>query len=444
MRKKLKAGVAITEISPEEGVELAGYPHCPRYNTGVHDPLYASCIYLDDSVTRLAIVAMDLLFYSKKYVKEMRRRISQKSGISETNIMFCCSHTHSGPWAAGRLDLEALENGLKLDMNYINDLNNKLETMVLNACSNTFEAQIGVEKGYCGREQGVGGNRRNPEGPADPEVCVIGVQDIFGQWKGCLVCYALHPTLIHSESTVVSADYPAYIRKYLMWAKPGMVSLFSQGTSGDQSSRYFRDGQNFEEASRIGTIIGVEVGKVLDGMKMLSNIDLIIKSMETDLELRVYPGRRTAEENVKKAGERLDSLRSSKASYIDIRNAELKLLGAEDILGYIILQEKGITPDLLVDELPMEIQVIGIGEARVITIQGELFVDIGLKIKNKSPFKRTFVIELANGAAPGYIYTKEAITEGGYETDTSMLGDGCAEIIVSSALRLLNTTVEKK
>jgi len=58
----LKAGASIVDISPKKGIELAGYPHYLRHNTGIHDPLYASCIFLDDGITKLAIVCMDILF----------------------------------------------------------------------------------------------------------------------------------------------------------------------------------------------------------------------------------------------------------------------------------------------------------------------------------------------------------------------------------------------
>ena len=438
MSNKLKAGVSIIDISPEKGVELAGYPHCPRLNTGVHDPLHASCIFLDNGQTKLVIVAMDLLMYSKKYVRSLRKQISDKTGILPGNILICCSHTHSAPWTSGRLDLEALEKGLATDDAYVSWLESRLVSMVVEACSSPFDAQIGVSKGICGGEQGVGGNRRDPGGAADKEVCVIGVKDTNGIWRGCLVCYALHPTVLHSDNTLVSADYPAYIRKHLKWAKPGMITLFSQGTSGNQSTRYFRDGQNYEEACRIGTTIGVEAARVLDSMDLTEETGLLIQSIETDLPLREYIDKETAVNNVKEAEEKLALLRASNGSYIDIRNAELKLLGAEDILGYIILQEKGIKPSLLTDELPYEIQVIGIGNARIVCLQGEAFVEIGLEIKKRSPFAETFVISLSNGVAPGYVYTAEALDFGGYETDTSMLGPGSAKTIVEKAVKLLN------
>lgn len=437
----LKAGVSIVDISPVRGHELAGYPHCPRYNTGIHDPLYAGCIYLEDDKTRLAIITMDLLFYSKKYVSESRKRIAELTGIPGENIMICCSHTHSSPWAAGRLDLEALEKGAGADQPYVAELQEKLDKLVLEACSSTFDSKVGLSKGHCGREQGVGGNRRNPDGPADPEVCVLGVQDMRGTWRGCLVVYALHPTVIQSESTVVTADYPGYIRRYMKFSKPGMITLFAQGTSGDQSTRYFRDGQNFEEACRIGTSIGMEAGRVLDNMKLSPTAELVVKSMEVDLELRTLPDKNVAQENVRKAETALERLKGENAPYVDVRTAELKLLGAEDILGYVLLREKGIKPDLLADDLPAEVQLIGIGGRRMIGLPGEVFVEYGMKIKRDSPFSETFVVELANGALPGYVYTPSALMEGGYETDTSMLSERCGDILTGAALKLLKATL---
>ena len=119
----LKAGMAITDISPEKGEELGGYPHYPRHNTGVHDPLQAAAMYLNNGTEEIALVTLDLLFYSKKHVKEVRERVRQACGIPENHVMISCSHTHSGPWAAGRLDIESLEAGAQQPEEYVKSLN---------------------------------------------------------------------------------------------------------------------------------------------------------------------------------------------------------------------------------------------------------------------------------------------------------------------------------
>ena len=441
MIKPLKAGVSIIDISPEKGIELAGYPHYLRHNTGIHDPLYASCIFLDDGTTKLAIVCMDILFFSKVYVKEVRSRVSSKINIPAENIMISCSHTHSGPWASGRLDLEGLKKGLKPDTSYVLSLKDKLVDLINCAYSNTFEAKIGIDKGICGKERGIGGNRRDPDGLTDPEVWIIGIKDGKDNWRACLVKYSLHPTIIHEESTVVTADYPGYIRKYLAKTKPEIVFLFAQGTSGDQSTRYFRKGQTFKEAERIGFEIGKVADNVLDSMKFRSDISLIVKSEEVDVELKELPTKEEAEAEVKGTKSTLDRLKKENASYIKIQNANLKNLGAECNLGYIELKNKGIDIELEVNELPTEIQVIGIGDSRIVTLSGEIFVEFGLNIQENSLFKNTFIIELANGCLPGYVCTEEACAEGGYEVDTSMLTANSGDIIIKTALKLLKETM---
>lgn len=434
---RLTAGTAIMEISPGEGIELAGYPHFLRRSTGVHDPLYASCMMLDDGDTRLAIVAMDLLFFSKRHVREIRERLDASGVIPGKNVMFCCSHTHSGPWAAGRLDLEALERGLGQDERYVSGLNDTLYSVVVKACGEVFDAKIGVGAGFCGRERGVGGNRRDPEGPADPSVNVLAVRDASGAWRACLVGYALHPTLLHGESTAVSADYPGYVRAHLNRAFPGMNVLFAQGTSGNQSTRYFRSGQSFGEACRIGTAIGEEALNVLNGLEPAADTKLSVRSAEMEPELRRYPDRSEAEKKVIESREALERLKAGNAPYIDVRNAELRLLGAEDILGYVLMDERGAKPELLRDELPLELQAFRIGNACILGLQGEAFVEYGLEIKRRSPFAQTIVFELANGAAPGYIYTRESLADGGYETDTSMLGPDTGDRLVETSIGLL-------
>jgi neutral ceramidase len=437
MEHGLSAGTAVTEISPPIGVELAGYPHFPRYNTGVHDPLYASCLYLQHGDDRLALVAMDLLFLSKRLVLDAKQAISARTGISEDHLLFFCSHTHSGPWTSGRLDLEALEKDLKPDPDYIRLLLARLEDLVAQASAHPFEAWLGYGSGTCGRERGVGGNRRDPDGPCDPQVQAVGVRDATGAWRACFTGYALHPTLLHGESTLVSADYPAFVRKYLSWSKPGMVLLFAQGTSGNQSSRYFRDGQNFEEACRIGTTIGLEVDRVLDGMTPLAVQGLSVRRGAVDADLRALPSVGDAEAAVSDARARLEDLTRQGASYLDRRNAELKLLGAEDLLGYAIFARRGKGLPILVDEMPLDVTVARIGDLRIVGMQGEIFTEFGLEIKRRSPVAPTMVLELCNGAAPGYVYTREALAEGGYETDTSLLGPDCGDRFVEKALELL-------
>jgi hypothetical protein len=77
-----------------------------------------------------------------------------------------------------------------------------------------------------------------------------------------------------------------------------------------------------------------------------------------------------------------------------------------------------------------------VGDVAFVGLGGEVFHEIGSAIKAASPFRHTFVITHCNGAA-GYLPTKEAYPEGGYEVETSPFGPAAAEAVVREAVRLL-------
>ncbi|MCL1792557.1 MAG: neutral/alkaline non-lysosomal ceramidase N-terminal domain-containing protein [Oscillospiraceae bacterium] len=419
----LYAGTSIVDISPCKGVQLAGYPHCPRPNTGVHDPLYAACLYLSDGNSDIALVTLDLLYLGKQHVKKIR----EKTGKT---VMFAASHTHSGPWASEALASEHAE-GICANGEYIEALADKLCRLIDKAASETFEAQIGAAAGSCGAAQGVGGNRREKGGICDPSVNVLAVRDLSGAVRACLVNYALHPTFLHAENTLVTADYPGYIRRYFSFAYPGAVALFAQGASGDQSSRYHRVAQDFEEAARVGTTIAAEAARCVDNMAFCDAAPIKVKSEEIDLPLRRFLPLAEAKENLERAQTEFAAARN--ADYITMRNAELALFGAENALTFAKMQKEGFVSG----ELPCEIQTVSIGDTLIVGIQGELFVSYAIDIKAASSAAKTFVFEVTNGALPGYVYTKEAEKEGGYEVGTSMLSPLSGEKIVDRVKKMM-------
>jgi neutral ceramidase len=440
----LVSGISRADISPGLGLQLQGYPHCLRHNTGIHDPLYATCIYIGRGDTKIAIVALDLSNYPKKYIKNIRKKISRHTDIPGGNVMICCSHTHSGPATKLRANLDDYDKDIPPDGQYLEEVERKIISTIIDAGNNSFEARIGIGKGHCGKEKNIGGNRNDPDGVCDPDVYVLGISDKEGRLRSCLVKYSLHPTLLHSESTLVSADYPAYLKSYIEKNKPGSIALFAQGISGNQSTRYFRNGQTFEDAERVGETIAMEALDVLDKVEYMDDLELSVDSIEVELEIRDLPPKETAEERVRSAKRKLEQIKSDDSDYIDIRNAELRLLGAENILCYTTLLENNAVEQLNLDELPAEIQLFGIGDARIVGIQGELFTEYGLDIISGSPFENTILIGLANGILPGYLCTEEAYKDNTYEAGASLLTPESGRIILKEALRLLRKSSRGK
>ena len=63
--------------------------------------------------------------------------------------------------------------------------------------------------------------------------------------------------------------------------------------------------------------------------------------------------------------------------------------------------------------------------------------EIGMAIKEASPFEHTFVITHCNGAA-GYLPTRDAYIEGGYEVRSSPFAPSAAEKVVKKAVEMLH------
>src|SRR5262249_38653267 len=87
--------------------------------------------------------------------------------------------------------------------------------------------------------------------------------------------------------------------------------------------------------------------------------------------------------------------------------------------------------------LEVEVQVIALGdELAWVSLPGEIFVELGLAIKQDSPFRRTIIAELADGAI-GYIPARRAYAQGNYEVISARCAEGSGERLVDAALRLL-------
>jgi hypothetical protein len=84
------------------------------------------------------------------------------------------------------------------------------------------------------------------------------------------------------------------------------------------------------------------------------------------------------------------------------------------------------------------VQVIAIGnEVAWVSLPGEVFVELGLAIKKRSPFPRTFIVELANENI-GYIPDRRSYAEGNYEPESARCAAGSGEKLVDVAVGLLN------
>jgi neutral ceramidase len=89
----------------------------------------------------------------------------------------------------------------------------------------------------------------------------------------------------------------------------------------------------------------------------------------------------------------------------------------------------------------LKLQTIVVDDLAIVAVPCEVFAEIGLEIKRRSPFKTTFVIELANGYN-GYLPTPKQHALGGYETwrsGWSYLETEASTTITETTLEMLNS-----
>jgi hypothetical protein len=263
----------------------------------------------------------------------------------------------------------------------------------------------------------------------------MGIQDTLGGWLAVWVKYSLHPTILQVDNTLVSADYPGAIRAYLARTRPGVPMMFAQGSTGDQSSRYFRKDQSFDEVDRFGTAIGREADRVLDTLEMTDHVCLGVRSREVTPEWKELPSVQELEERIAQYWEQLRRLEKENAPYVQRQTCYLDRLGTEYTLAHARLKERG-EPFPWAEEIPAEIQVIRIGSACLVGLPGEVFVEYTLAIENRSPLQPTFAVTCANGLLPGYVVSEEAAGKKVFEAGVSLMKPSMGGLLVETSLEL--------
>jgi neutral ceramidase len=430
----LLAGAAEIDITPGDSQFLFGYPHVKRYSTGVHDPLYCSALVVKSTKECVAFVTCDVIFVDKEIVAEARGRIQGTSSVPPENVFISTTHTHSGPITVDHASNEGDPVVPRADVQYRAKLIDAIVEAVVTASRRLVPGKIGLGVGDA---TGVGTNRRDPTGPADMTVPILYVTDADDAPLACMIVCSMHPTVLHEDSTEVSADFPGYARGYVKREYVGENTpfLYHTGPAGNQSPRHVTKGNTFAEAKRLGEIVGTSVVDVLASIELRDDIEVEAVAKEIELRPRVFPPVGEAEASLKAATTKLDRLRASDAPPTEVRTAEVDWFGAEETLTLSRLADEGRLEAYIKRCMPAEVMVASIGPWHFVGIPGELFIEYSLEIKQRCA--DSFIVSLANGELQGYIVTEEAVALGGYESSNALFHHSSGDTLVSAALELL-------
>jgi len=453
----LRVGVAETDITPPVGFPIAGYYH-ERLADGVVDPLKAKAIVFRDTTTEAALVVCDLIGIATDLSRAVRQRASEKTGIPAANIVITATHSHTAPDYMKELFLKLGNEGQEpLRSAYIEKLINGPVEAIVKAHAAAKPAAL--ECGSATQTTPVSFNRRsvmrdgsvrtwvshdNPDvvrtaGPIDPEIALLAVRDADGKPLGILSNFALHLDTVGGMKW--SADYPFFIEQTLRKATGSeVVSIFGTGCCGDINHVNPRSKER-NKADVIGNSIGESIQKQLGQLKRLERADLVVKSRCVRLPLQDATQEEVANSikildaaKRKEKVEFLEHVTAYKKLILDqLRHRESHANTAEHITWGLSRSLAGIG-----ETLPVDVTVITLGsDVAIVCLPGEVFVELGLAIKQGSPFRTTLVIELANHVETIYVPHRAAYAGGSYEVTNSNLQPGAGEMLVETALSLL-------
>lgn len=431
----LMAGAAQINITPRKSLHLAGYPFATRNSTGVHDPLLSTALYITDGITPVIFIGNDVIFTGKATVARVRRQIAQQTGVPAANILISATHTHSGPitvpFTAGSHD--ALLP--KPDDDFLQEMEAGMVAAACKAYEQAVPAKIGLA---VANAAGIGTNRLDPDGPTDLEVPVMIARTVnSGKPIAVMLICNMHPTVLHEDSTVYSGDFPGLARQFLqqeLLTIPCPV-LHHTGASGNQSPRYVTRGNTLAEAKRLGSILAHAVANTFDRIQYTSDITTRVSQHFVDLPKKVFPNGATAKAQVEKTKLQLETLQREGKSPQAIRTAEVNWFGAVELAHLCELSAQGSLDTVYQNCLPAEVQVIHIGPWCFVGWPGEIFIEYALQIKQQ--YRNVFMITLANGELQGYIVTKQAAEQGGYEASNAIFDYTSGDALVATTLRAL-------
>lgn len=442
-QQQFRAGAATSNITPWLGISSNGGMQ-DRVPQHVHDELHARALVLDDGQTRLALVTVDSCMVPRQILDAAKKLVHEHTALPIENMLMSATHTHTAGTAAPVFQSEA-------DSEYQLFLTRRIADSVRIALNNLEPARVGWGIGkvpqhvfnrrwkmkpdtippnpFGGTDQvkmnpAVGSpDLVEPAGPTDPELAIISVRALDGRPIALLANYSLHYVGAGHFSADYFGAFADRIRQLLDADRqdPPFVGMLSNGTSGNINNIDFRRQRPadppFAKMKAVANDVATEALRVSNTISYQDWVPLAVRQTEIELGVR----RPTAEER-------------DRAQQIMAKAQGPAMRTLEEIYARETVLISQYPP-----KVPVILQALMIGDLAIAAIPCEVFVEIGLEIKKKSPFATTFTTSLANGYN-GYLPTPEHHRLGGYETwraRSSYLEVDASSRIVEQQLELL-------
>ncbi len=429
----LTAGFARRDITPAIGGPALYGVTC--FIDQIWDPLEVTALVLDDGEERVAIAGCDISEILEHPYREMTAEIGQAIGVRPERVWLNSSHTHSAPYLTTELQQLLDPYGLiAVDYDYVDQVCRALTEAMREASERAEPASLSIGRG---RVERVASNRRVKlpdgktihryarapvewrrleEGLIDPDATVIRFDRKDGSTLGAIATYSCHPTAAGGDlHEWVSADLVGVaVRK----VEPtlGAPILFMQGCAGDIGTGKWTEGTPAEDTQRMGERLAAGMLSALGSAQPVELGPLRAAEKRVDLELDPFPPLAEMEERLKKAAE-------------------------GGVSGEVVAAGDALVVARRAEEIrrPL-VGALSIGDLAISLLPGEVFLRLGLHIRDASPFQHTLV-SAYNNVSLQYIPTADQFPEGEFEIAGGWryVSPGQGERLAAGAAQLLSS-----
>ena len=264
--------------------------------------------------------------------------------------------------------------------------------------------------------------RAEPEGVIDPQLSLLSFwivkpsndgQPAAEQPVALLSYYACHPQSYY-RTGIPSPDFPGIARFVRGQSLPEALLVHFNGAGGNIGAGKYNDGA---KENRMTLAL-----RLADGMKQA--LDATEKFPLDNAEI----------------GWQNTPVKLPAAAHLD-RSKLVEAIKTEPVAGYIDKADQLAWLQRCEEGHEIEIACLRVGNARVLQMPGELFVEYQLAAKAMRPDLKVAMAAYGD-YGPGYIGTKIAYSEGGYETSprASNVSPDAEQVLTDAMLRLLRKT----
>ena len=206
----LKAGWGVAEMTPKVGTPLGGLgARKGKPSVGVHDTLYSKAICLSDGKDTVALIGDDMLIVPPNIAEMARKKIALEVPLTGNNILFCASHTHSGPGAFAPGLAGKFSSGT-----YDPAVPELVSTAMANAVIDAYKsmAPAKLADGQVDAPEFIRNRTRNAA--TDSMLKYLVIEKLTGE-KCFVIRYSAHPTIFGTDNMRFSAEFPGALQRYV-------------------------------------------------------------------------------------------------------------------------------------------------------------------------------------------------------------------------------------